>query len=176
MRRVGVIVALGALLSMIGGAATATPALAVGGRGDGWQFVDFGPGFTTDNCGFSINVTVDVDNVFGRELTAPDGSTILQFNGAFKLTWTNPDNGKSISMNAPGPTKITVSPDGMTATSTGTGRTALDLTPADAKTLGVPPVFVFAGRGTATIDLNTGNVISGSIRGHILVNICAALS
>jgi hypothetical protein len=168
-------VALGALLSMFGGAAAATPALA-GGRGDGWQFIDFRPGFTTDNCGFPINVTVDADNVFGRALTAPDGSTIFQFNGAFKLTWTNPANGKSISMNVPGPLKFTVSPDGMTATSTGTGRTALDLTPADAAVLGVPAVFVFAGRGTATIDLSTGNVISGSIRGHILVNICAALS
>jgi hypothetical protein len=114
MGRFGVIVALGALLSMIGGAATATPALAAGGRGDGWQFVDFGPRFT-DNCGFRINITQDVDNVFGRALTAPDGSTIFQLNGAFKMTWTNPANGKSISTNAPGPTKITVSPDGMTA-------------------------------------------------------------
>ena len=175
MRRFGVILALGALLSMFGCAAAATPALA-GGRGDGWQFVDFGPGFTTDNCGFRINVTVDVDNVFGKAFTAPDGSTILLFNGAFKLTWTNPANGKSISMNVPGPTKITVSPDGMTATSTGTGPTALDLTPADAAFLGVPPVFVFAGRGTATIDLSTGSIISGSIVGHILVDVCAALS
>jgi hypothetical protein len=174
MRRFGVIVALGALLSMIGGAATATPALA-GGRGDGWQFIDFGP-TVTDDCGFPINVTVDVDNVFGRELTAPDGSTIMQFNGAFKLTWTNPANGKSVSMNVPGPLKFTVSPDGSTATSTGTGVTALDLTPADAAVLDVPPVFVFAGRGTATIDLSTGTIVSGSIVGRILLDVCAALS
>jgi hypothetical protein len=175
MRRLGVIVALGALLSMFGGAATAAPALA-GGRGDGWQFVDFGPGFTNDNCGFPINVTVDVDNAFGKALTAPDGSTIFLFTGALKFTFTNPANGKSISANSSGPTKVTVSPDGSTATSTGTGSTALFLTPADAAVLGVPAVFVFAGRGTATIDLSTGNVISGSIVGHILVNVCAALS
>jgi hypothetical protein len=175
MRRFGALVALGALLGMIGSAAAAAPALAAGGRGDGWQFVAVGPRFT-DNCGFRINITQDVDNVFVKALTAPDGSTIFLFTGAFKMTWTNPANGKSIFTNAPGPTKITVSPDGMTATSTGTGPTALDLTPADAAFLGVPPVFVFAGRGTATIDLSTGNIISGSIVGHILVNICVALS
>ncbi len=176
MRRFGVIVALGALLSMFGGAATATPALAVGGRGDGWTFVDFGPGFTTDNCGFTIVATQDVDNVFVKALTAPDGSTIFLFTGAAKITWTNPANGKSISTNTSSASKFIVSPDGMTATSTSTGPTALDLTPADAALLGVPPVFVFAGRGTATIDLSTGNIISGSIVGHILVNLCTALS
>jgi hypothetical protein len=50
MRRFAVIVTLGALLGMFGGVATAAPALA-GGRGDGWVFQDFGPGFTTTNCG-----------------------------------------------------------------------------------------------------------------------------
>ena len=174
MRRFVVLVALGALLSMFGGAAAATPALA-GGRGDGWQFIDFRPGFTTDNCGFPINVTVDADNVFGRALTAPDGATIFQFNGAYKLTWTNPANAKSISMNAPGPAKLTVSPDGMTTTIKSTGLTAADLPPADAAVLGVPTVFVFAGQGTATLDA-AGNVISGSLVGHIQVNLCTALS
>jgi hypothetical protein len=36
-------------------------------------------------------------------------------------------------------------------------------------------VAVFAGRMTATLDAD-GNIISGSSVGHILVNICAALS
>src|SRR5262245_38103763 len=45
MRRFGLIVALGALLGMLGGAATAAPALAVGGRGGGWVFQAVGPGF-----------------------------------------------------------------------------------------------------------------------------------
>jgi hypothetical protein len=48
MRRIGVVVALGALLSMLAGAATAALALA-GGRGDGWQFLDFGAGFDSEN-------------------------------------------------------------------------------------------------------------------------------
>ena len=175
MRRFAVIVALGALLSMFGGAATAAPALA-GGRGDGWVFQDeLLHGFTTDSCGFPIVATTDVDNAFGKGFTAPDGSMIFLFNGALRFTWTNPATGKSISTNAPGPTKATVSPDGMTITLADTGPTALVLTPADAAVLGVPPASVFAGRVTATLDAD-GNLISGSSVGHILVNLCTALS
>ncbi len=175
MRRFAVIVALGALLGMFGGAATATPALA-GGRGDGWEFVgELTQTFTIDSCGFPIVLKFDVVNVFGKGFTAPDGSMIFLFNGSLKGTWTNPANGKSISVNAPGPTKATVSPDGMTITLADTGPTAVILTPADAAVLGVPPVSVFAGRITATLDAD-GNIISGSSVGHILVNFCTALS
>jgi hypothetical protein len=177
MRRFGVIVALGALLGMLGGAATATPALA-GGRGDGWMFqTELTQTFNlpADFCGFPIVLKFDVVNAFGKEFTAPDGSTILLFNGSLKGTWTNPDNGKSISVNSPGPTKATVSPDGMTITLADTGPTAVILTPADAAVVGVPPVSVFAGRITATLDAD-GNIISGSSVGHVLVNFCTALS
>jgi hypothetical protein len=176
MRRIGVIVALGALLSMFGGAATAAPALA-GGRGDGWQFIDeLNQTFTIDSCGFPIVLKFDVNNAFGKEFTAPDASTFDLFNGSLKGTWTNPANGKSISVNAPGPTKVTVSPDGMTIILTGTGPTAVILTAADAAVVGVPPVSVFAGRITATLDPVTGSFISGSSVGHVLVNFCTALS
>ncbi len=177
MRRFGVIVALGALLGMLGGLATATPALA-GGRGDGWEFQgELTQTFTlpADFCGFPIVLRFDVVNAFGKGFTAPDGSMIFLFNGSLKGTWTNPDNGKSISVNSPGPTKATVSPDGMTITLADTGPTALILTPADAAVLGVPPVSVFAGKVTATLDAD-GNLISGSSVGHVLVNFCTALS
>ena len=175
MRRFGVIVALGALLSMFAGVATAAPALAVGGRGDGWVFQDFGPGFTTTNCGFLIQATQDVDNVFAKALKAPDGSMILLFTGAAKITFTNPANGKSVSTNVSGPAKTIVSPDGTTATFQMMGPGPVDLTPADAARLGLPALFVFAGKGTATLDA-AGNIISASLVGHILVNVCAALS
>jgi hypothetical protein len=174
MRRFAVIVALGALLSMFGGAAAATPALAVGGRGDGWQFIDeLNQTFNIDSCGFLIVLKFDVNNAFGKGFTAPDGSMIFLFNGSLKGTWTNPANGKSISVNAPGPTKVTVRSDGMTIL-TDTGPTAVIFTPADAAVVGVPPVSVFAGRITATLDAD-GNVISGSSVGHVLVNFCTAL-
>jgi len=177
MRRLGVIVALGALLGMTGGVAAAAPALA-GGRGDGWQFQSellqtFN--LPADFCGFPIVFKYDVINAFGKEFTAPDGSTFLLFNGSLKGTFTNPANGKSISVNVPSPTKATISPDGMTITLVGTGPIPSILTPADAAVLGVPPVSLFAGRITATLDAD-GNMISGSLVGHVLVNICAALS
>ena len=177
MRRLGVIVALGALLSMTGGVAAAAPALA-GGRGDGWQFQSellqtFN--LPADFCGFPIVFKYDVINAFGKEFTAPDGSTFLLFNGSLKGTFTNPANGKSISVNVPSPTKATISPDGMTITLIGTGPTAVIFTPADAAVVGVPPVAVFAGRITATLDAD-GNIISGSSVGHVLVNFCTALS
>jgi hypothetical protein len=177
MRRFGVIVALGALLGMFGGAATAAPALA-GGRGDGWLFqTELGQTFNlpADFCGFPIVLKFDVNNAFGKEFTAPDGSTILLFNGSLKGTFTNPANGKSISVNVPSPTKATVSPDGMTITVVTTGPQPVFLTPADAAVLGVPPLSVVAGRITATLDAD-GNMISGSLVGHVLVNICTALS
>jgi len=175
MRRLGVIVAIGALLSMFGGAVAAAPALAVGGRGDGWVYQDFGPGFTTDNCGFRIEATQDVDNVFAKALKAPDGSMIILFTGAAKITFANPANGKSVSTNVSGAAKITVSPDGSTTTFKQMGPGPVDLTPEDAARLGLPPLFVFAGNGTATIDA-AGNITSASLNGHILVNLCAALS
>jgi hypothetical protein len=51
----------------------------------------------------------------------------------------------------------------------------VDLTPEDAARLGLPPLFVFAGNGTATTDA-AGNITSASLDGHILVNVCTALS
>ena len=172
MRRIRVVVALGALLGMFGGVVTAAPALAVGGRGDGWVFQDFGPGFTTTNCGFLIQATQDVDNVFMKALTAPDGSMIMLSTGAAKITFTA--NGKSVTENTSAASKGTVNPDG-TATFVSMGPMPIDLLPADAARLGLPAVFVFAGRGTALLDAS-GNIISATMDGHILVNLCTALS
>jgi hypothetical protein len=67
-----------------------------------------------------------------------------------------------------------MNPDG-TATFVSTGPMPIDLMPADAARLGLPAVFVFTGRGTALLDA-FGNIISASMDGHILVNLCTALS
>jgi len=174
MRRVGVIMALGALLGMLGAVVTAGPVLAVGSRGDGWMYQNFGQPPPTTNCGFQINLTQDVDNVFMKALTAPDGSMIFLSTGAAKITFTNPANGKSITENTSAAAKVTVNPDN-TATFTTMGPAPVDLTPADGARLGLPAVFIFTGRGTAALDA-AGNIISASMDGHILVNLCAALS
>jgi hypothetical protein len=172
MRRIGVIVALGALLSMLGGVVTAAPALA-GGRGDGWMFQDFGPGFTTTNCGFLIQATQD-DKVFTKVLKTADGSTVFLSTGAAKITFTNPANGKSVSVNTSGPAKTTVNADN-SFSFRATGREPVDLAPADAARFGLPAVFASSGPLTGAVDAN-GNLTSLSLQGHIHVNICAALS
>jgi len=173
MRRFGVIVALGALLSMFGGVVTASPALA-GGRGDGWTFQDFGPGFDTTNCGFLVHATQDVDNVFGKVLKTVDGSTIFLFTGAAKITFTNPANGKSVSTNVSGPATITVNPDGSLILEV-MGPGPADLSPAEQALTGLPGLFVFAGKVTVGVDAS-GNLTSVTMNGHMLVNVCAALN
>ena len=173
MRRLGVIVALGALLGMFGGAATAAPALA-GGRGDGWQFNDFGPGFTSDNCGFLVQGTQDVDNVFTKVLKTADGSTIFLTTGSAKITFTNPANGKNVSANTSGPAKTTVNADG-SLSFRATGPDPGDLSPAEQQLTGLPGMFVSAGPLTGTVDANN-NLTSLTVQAHILVNICTALS
>ena len=169
------IVALGALLSMIGGVVTAAPALA-GGRGDGWQVFPLPPTFTepADHCGFPIQGTQDVANVFVKVLKTVDGSTIFLATGAAKITFTNPDNGKSISVNASGPGKFIANADG-SVIALGKGLQAIGLSPAEQALTGLPGQFVSAGALTATADAN-GNLTSLTLQGHILVNICAALS
>jgi hypothetical protein len=173
MRRIGVIVALGALLSMLGGVVTAAPALA-GGRGDGWVFQDFFPGFSSDNCGFHVQATQDVDKVFTKTLKTADGSTIMLTTGAAKITFTNTTNGKSITEVTSGPAKATINPDG-SSTFRATGHQPMDLSLADQQRFGLPGIFVSVGPLTGAADANF-NLTSLNVQGHILVNICAALS
>jgi hypothetical protein len=101
MRRLGVIVALGALLSMFGGVVTATQALA-GGRGDGWEFFPFGSGTVTGFCAFPVFIGVPTENAFQKILTSPPGTTILLLNGSLKMSFTNENTGKTITENVTG--------------------------------------------------------------------------
>ena len=72
-RRLGVIVALGALLCVLGGVVTASPALA--GRGPKWQLGSAEP-FTVPAslCGFKVRVTTVVNEEFTKILKTADGS------------------------------------------------------------------------------------------------------
>src|SRR5262245_8252302 len=166
-------VALGALLSMLGGVAAATPALA-GGRGDGWELLDLPKTFTVgaDVCGFEIQGTQLVNKQFQKEFEAADGSTIFLSTGALKDTLTNPANGKSVTVST-GPAKFVGHPDGpLTALEKG-HQTGI-LPPADADRFGLPVFFESAGALTATVDAN-GN-FSVSLHGHVVMDVCAALS
>jgi hypothetical protein len=172
MRRLRVIVALGALLGMFGGVATASPALA---RGHKWQFLPAGP-FTAPAafCGFKIRLTPLVNKEFVKVLKASDGSMITLRTGSFKLSYTNLSTGKTIIENGTGPSKATVFADG-SALVANKGHSLLFLFPADATRFGLPTVSVTAGALTGSIAAD-GSLTSVTLKGHILVDVCAALS
>jgi hypothetical protein len=174
MRRLGVIVALGAVLGMLGGVVTATPALA-GGRGDGWQVLPAEP-FTLDAsfCGFEVGVTFPVNKEFARILKTADGSMTFLSTGSLRVSLTNLETGKTIAENVSGPAKFTVHPDG-SATLHGRGHGLEILMPADAARFGLPTVAVVAGAGPVEIAPD-GTFTSVSLQGHVLVDVCAALS
>jgi hypothetical protein len=174
MRRFGVIVALGAMLGMFGGVATASPALA--GRGDGWT-IGPAPPFTLPAlfCGFEVRVTPTVNKEFTKILKTADGSMTFLFTGAFAASFTNLQTGKTITEQMNGPGKFFSHPDG-SFTEVHTGRNGpFILTPAHAKQFGLPTVSVTAGNLTFSGAAN-GTLTSVSLNGHVLVDVCAALS
>jgi hypothetical protein len=173
MRRLEVIVVLGAVLGLLGGVLTASPALA---RGPGWTFQPAAP-FTLDAsfCGFPVYVAYPVDKEYSKLLKTLDGSTITLITGSLVSTQTNLNTGKTITENVSGPGKFTTNPDG-SATLAAKGRNGpISITPADAQRFGLPAVMVTAGALTISLDPN-GNITSLSLQGQVLVDVCAALS
>jgi hypothetical protein len=55
------------------------------------------------------------------------------------------------------------------------GHNAMVLTPADAARFGLPALFVSAGALTESVAAD-GTITSLSLNGHVLVDVCAALS
>src|SRR5215471_9264199 len=121
VRRVGVIVALSALLGMLAGTATASPALA-DRRGDGWSIGSAEP-FTVPAlyCGFKFRVTTVVNEEFTKLLKTADGSMTFLFTGAVTVSLTNLQTGKTITVPENGPGKFFGHPDG-SITEVHTGR------------------------------------------------------
>jgi hypothetical protein len=175
MRRLGVIAALCALLGMFAGVLTASPALA--GRGHKWQFGPLTP-FTLPApfCGFKVRVTPGaVNKEYTKILKTADGSMTFLFTGAIRASFTNLQTGKAITENMSGPGKATIGADG-SITEVHTGRNGpFILTPADAKRFGLPTVSVTAGALRFAVAAN-GVITSLSLDGHVLVNVCAALT
>jgi len=175
MRRLGVIAALCALLGMFAGVQTASPVLA--GRGPKWQIGPLTP-FTlpASFCGFKVRVTPGaINEEYTKILKTADGSMTFLFTGAIKASFTNLQTGKAITENIPGPGKATIGADG-SITEVHTGRNGpFILTPADAKRFGLPTVSVTAGALRFAVAAN-GVITSLSLHGHVLVNVCAALT
>jgi hypothetical protein len=174
MRRLGVIVALGLLLGMFGGVVTAAPALA-GGRGDGWQLTNAEP-FTLDAsfCGFKVRVTEPVNQEFFKVLKTSDGSMTLLITGFTSVSFTNLSTGKTITVPVPGAAMATVTSDGSFFLA-GNGPLITILAPADAQRFGLPTLSVTTGALRQSVAPD-GTITSLSLHGHVLVDICAALS
>jgi hypothetical protein len=172
MRRLGVIVALAALLGLLAGVVTAAPAFA---RGPQWTFDQRGS-FTlpTFFCGFPVQVAPVANKEYTKVLTASDGSTTFLTTGALKISYTNMATGKTITVNRSGPGKTTMFADGSELVAA-KGPGGLILTPPSAQQFGLPTVSVVTGALTLTVDPD-GTITALSLHGHVLVNVCAALS
>jgi hypothetical protein len=167
---------------MLAGAATASPALA-GGRGDGWVFNPPGsgtlpaaaPGNPFGFCPFVVDwAQQGKDKSFSKTYTTPDGATVTVKNGDVDTTFTNPENGKTLTTRDSGITTQTSYPDGaFTAVQNGAAWTGF-IAFLDPGSFGLPILSQDAGKLTVSFDAN-GN-FSASLQGHVLVDICAALS
>ena len=172
MRRLGVIVALGALLGIFAAGLTDSPALA--GRGSKWEFVPATPfAVPASYCGFAIQVT-PVSNEYIKVLKTPDGSEIDLITGSFTQSYTNTSTGRTITENGSASARLTTNADG-SGTVVSTGPTPIFLDPADAQRFGLPTVSVAAGALTYSVDPD-GNLTALSLHGHVLADVCAALS
>jgi len=173
MRRLGVIVALGVMLGMLGGMLTASSALA--GRGPKWQFLSAQP-FTlpAEFCGFKVRVAFPVHKQYIKVVKSSNGTVITLATGAARMSFTNRNTGKTITSNVSGPGKGTVYPDS-SALFALKGHSAAIFPPDLAQRLGLPAVSVTAGALTARFDPD-GNLTSLSLHGHVLLDVCAALS
>jgi hypothetical protein len=172
MRRLGVIVALGAMLGTLGGVLTVSPAVA--GRGPKWDFL---PSTTitlpSSFCGFAVQVT-PMSKQFAKALKTTDGSETDLITGTLKLSYMNLSTGKTTTENASASARFTANADGSVTVST-RGRSPLFLSSADAQRFGLPTVSVIAGALTLSMD-SDGNLTSLSLNGNVLVDVCAALS
>jgi hypothetical protein len=173
MRRLAVIVALGALLGLFGGVVTASPALA---RGPKWEFLPKTPlTLPAEFCGFEIGVTFPVNREFFKVLKASDGSMIFLATGSVVNSFTNLETGKTITENVSGPLKFTVFPDGSSIALERGRNEFIPIPPSEAARLGVPPVSVTVGKRSVSFAPD-GSMTSFSLHGHVAVDVCAALS
>ena len=125
-------------------------------------------------CAFPVHVDPVASNEYiDHQWTNPDGSVTTISTGRLVLQVTNTATGNTITVNASGPLKITIYPDGSAAgTPLGPFFHWFDAT--DQQRFGVPGLALFTGRVTATID-PAGAITSFSNVGHV-TDLCAALS
>src|SRR5262249_39427216 len=172
MRRLGVIVALGALLGMLAGVVTASPALA--DRGPKWQ-PPGGPPFTLPAlyCGFKLRVAFPVNHEYTKVLHHADGSTTFLFTGAVTASYTNLQTGKTIAVPEDGAGKGTIGGGGSVPGVDTGGNGPFNLPPAGGKAFGLATRGLAGGRVGVPGPAPPRAITSLSLHGHVLVDVCA---
>ncbi len=154
-------VALAVLFSAILVVASVLPAAANGPVFRG--ALDLTGDTTYQTCGSQIVQTFEKISTRVTVWILDDGTEVDHLQGDAKVTWTNPDSGKSVTLNLSGPGHITFYPDGsIVARWSGQNIPALDGT-----------VWNTQGRIAYTID-KYGIFAFDKITGHA-VDVCAAL-
>jgi len=167
------IVALGVLLSLLAGTATASQALAAG-RGDGWMYnPPFSMTFDSGDCGFPFQLTQPVSKNFTKAVSAPDGAMAFFSTGVVESTFTNLITGTTTTIKGSGNFTYTAYSDG-TSTVVQHGVGVIGLSSDEAAAFGLPGLFAATGNLKISFDTN-GNPTSFSLNGQ-LTDLCAALS
>jgi hypothetical protein len=170
VRRLAVILSISAFFVVL----TTSSASA---RGPKWVFLPAGPStLPAASCGFPVALDFPRNEEFAKATPRPDGSTDILFTGSFHVSATNTDTGKAVAVNASGPGHIHVNPDG-SASFLFLGHTLIFFFSAsDAASFGAPSaLFLWAGQVHSALDAD-GNLTTETFRGHMLLDICAALS
>jgi len=169
MRRILTVAALGAIIAGL----LQTPASA---RGPKWEFQPVAP-FTLSQafCAFRVHVTFPNNKEYSKTTQNADGSVTVKITGRFDAKLKRVGTNASVTVNASGPGQITFFPDGSFVGDL-KGHTLAFFTRADVSRLGLPAaVFLWAGPFGESLDAN-GTISSITLKGHLLVDVCAALS
>src|SRR5690349_13319370 len=158
MRRMRLIAVLGTVLGVLGAGVMASPAFA-SEVNTGFAVVPAGP-FSTSACGFPINVTPVTNKEDSRILSASGQSVVTLVTGPLKVSFTNPETGKTITEDISGSareTKTEFDTSGLAhlVTTVATGRTLL-IVGGLTGTFGFPAVSVTAGALTTVWAAHEG--------------------
>jgi hypothetical protein len=126
-------------------------------------------------CGFPVHIGVVANNEYQTVSLAPDGSTLIKVTGRFVDSATNEVSGRTVTVNASGPSTLTVPTEGTILTYVGHGLTLLYA--ANATSFGLPSdLVVTSGPLDITLDASSQSLITMTGTPHVLEDVCAALS
>jgi len=115
--------------------------------------------FTSNGCGFPIDVDVVTNKEYQDVKTLADGTTITKITGNLVLSFTNQITGFTITRELSGPTTKTVHPNG-TGTFVGGGNNFFTFGPNSQANTGEPGLVFTSGLVIVEFDANTATGFS----------------